>query len=80
MYYSELVMSTTITIRIPRELKEKMKQNPAEWSEEVRQFIEEKIRNLELQRTLKEIEPRTQKRQVRTDSTTLIREDRQRQT
>jgi len=80
LYYSELLMSTTITIRIPRELKEKMKQNPAEWSEEVRHFIEEKIRNLELQRTLKEIEPRTQKRCVRTDSTTLIREDRQRQT
>lgn len=80
MYYSDLLMSTTITIRIPRELKEKMKQNPAEWSEEVRHFIEEKIRNLELQRTLEEIESRTQKRRVRTDSTTLIREDRQRQT
>jgi predicted signal transduction protein with EAL and GGDEF domain len=80
LYYSELSMSTTITIRIPRELKEKMKQNPAQWSEEVRHFIEEKIRNLELQRTLEEVEPRAQKRRVRTDSTTLIREDRQRQT
>lgn len=72
-------MSTTITIRIPRELKEKMKQNPAEWSEEVRNFIEERIKHLELLKTLQEIEPRAEKRQTKTDSTTLIREDRERQ-
>jgi predicted DNA-binding protein len=71
-------MSTTITIRIPRELKEKMKQNPAQWSEEVRKFIEEKIKHLELLKTLKEIEPRAKKRQTKIDSTTLIREDRER--
>lgn len=71
-------MSATITIRIPRELKEKMKQNPAEWSAEVRHFIEQRIRNLELQKALKEIQPRAQKRHVKTDSTTLIREDRER--
>jgi hypothetical protein len=71
-------MSTTITIRIPRELKEKMKQTPTEWSEEVRNFIEERIRNLELQQILKEIEPRAEKRPVKIDSTILIREDRER--
>jgi predicted DNA-binding protein len=73
------VMSTTITIRIPRELKEKMKQNPAQWSEEVRKFIEEKIKHLELLKTLQEIEPRAEKRHTKIDSTTLIREDRERQ-
>jgi len=72
-------MSTTITIRIPRELKEKMKQNPAQWSEEVRKFIEEKIKHLELLKTLQEIEPRAEKRHTKIDSTTLIREDRERQ-
>jgi hypothetical protein len=71
-------MSVTITIRIPRELKEKMKQNPAQWSEEVRNFIEERVRNLELQKTLKEIEPRAERRRVKMDSTILIREDRER--
>jgi hypothetical protein len=71
-------MSATITIRVPRALKEKMKQNPAEWSEEVRNFIEERVRNLELQKTLKEIEPRAEKRPVKVDSTILIREDRER--
>jgi len=72
-------MSTTITIRIPRELKEKMKQNPAQWSEEVRKFIEERIKHLELLKTLERIEPRAEKRHAKIDSTTLIREDRERQ-
>ena len=72
-------MSTTITIRIPRDLKEKMKQNPAKWSEEVRNFIEERIKQLELLKTLQEIEPRAEKRQTKIDSTKLIREDRERQ-
>ena len=71
-------MSTTITIRIPRELKEKMKENPQEWSEEVRAFIEERVRNLELQKTLEEIGVRAEKRRAKIDSTTLIREDRER--
>jgi predicted transglutaminase-like protease len=72
-------MSTTITIRVPRELKEKMKENPQEWSEEVRNFIEERVRNLELQKTLQIIGSRAEKRRVKVDSTTLIREDRERQ-
>jgi len=75
----EASMSTTITIRIPRELKEKMKQNPAQWSEEVRKFIEERIKILELQKTIQEIEPRAEKRQTKIDSTIVIREDRERQ-
>jgi hypothetical protein len=73
-------MSTTITIRIPRELKEKMKENPQEWSEEVRNFIEERVRNLELQRALQEIGSRAERRRVKIDSTVLIREDRERPT
>jgi hypothetical protein len=71
-------MSTTITIRIPRELKEKMKENPQEWSAEVRNFIEQRVRNLELQKTLEEVGIRAEKRRAKIDSTTLIREDRER--
>ena len=71
-------MSTTITIRIPRELKEKMKENPQEWSEEVRNFIEQRVRNLELQKTLEEVGTRAEKTCAKIDSTTLIREDRER--
>jgi hypothetical protein len=73
-------MSSTFTIRIPRELKEKMKKNPAEWSQEVRNFIEERIKQIELIQTLEEIESKAENRKMKADSTTLIREDRERQT
>jgi hypothetical protein len=71
-------MSTTFTVRIPRELKEKMEKNPAEWSREVRDFLEERIKQIELMKTLQEVELRAEKRKTRTDSTALIREDRER--
>jgi predicted DNA-binding protein len=71
-------MSSTFTIRIPQELKEKMKKVNAKWSEELRNYIEERIKHLELINTLREIESRAKKRQVKIDSTTLIREDRER--
>jgi hypothetical protein len=72
-------MSATFTIRIPQELKKKMEKNPAEWSQEIRDFLEEKIRQMELIKTLEETEPRAEKRKTKIDSATLIREDRERQ-
>jgi len=71
-------MSTTFTIRISKELKEKMKKLNAEWSEEVRRFIEQRVKHLELIKTIEEIRLRAEKRRVKTDSTWLIREDRER--
>ena len=71
-------MSSTFTVRIPRELKEKMKKLPVEWSEEVRRFIEEKVKRLELIGAIEEIELRVEKRRLRVDSAKLIREDRER--
>lgn len=71
-------MSSTVTIRIPRELKEKMKKLPVEWSEEVRNFLEERVKHIELVKTIGEVELRAEKRQVKVDSTALIREDRER--
>lgn len=71
-------MSSTITIRIPRELKERMKKIPTQWSEEIRGFIEERVKHLELINTIKEVEPRAEKRVLKVDSTPLIREDRER--
>jgi len=71
-------MSSTFTVRIPQELKEKMKELPAEWSEEVRNFIEERVKHLELTKTIEKIEMKAKKRQLTVDSTTLIREDRER--
>jgi hypothetical protein len=72
-------MSATFTVRISQDLKKKMEENPAEWSQEVREFLEERIKQMELLKTLQEIEPRTEKRKTKVDSVTLIREDRERQ-
>lgn len=71
-------MSTTFTLRIPRKLKEKMDENPMEWSQEVRGFLEERVKQVELLKTLREVESRAKKRKVKGDSTILIREDRDR--
>jgi predicted DNA-binding protein len=73
-------MSTTITIRIPKELKEKMDKAPAKWSHEVRAFLEARVKQVEMLKTLEEIEKRADKRQTKVDSAILIREDRERQT
>ncbi len=67
-------MSEVVSVRVPRELKEKMKRYRIDWSEEIRRFIEERIRLLELLEVLDEVEGRARKRRVRVDSTMLIRE------
>jgi len=71
-------MSSTFTVRISKDLKERMRKLPVEWSEEVRRFIESRVRQLELAEKLREIEVRAIKRNVVVDSTGLIREDRER--
>lgn len=72
-------MSETFSIRIPRELKEKIEKNPADWSQEVRDFLAERIKQIELLKALEDIEPRAEKRKTKNDSVVLIREDRERQ-
>ena len=71
-------MSSTITIRIPQELKEKMKKIPEQWSEEIRRFIEDRVKRLELINVIEEVESRAEKRRLKVDSTSLIKEDRER--
>ena len=72
-------MSSTYTIRIPRDLKEKMEKNSEEaWSVEIRNFLEERVKQIELMKTLQQIESRAEKRKTKTDSTLLIRADRER--
>lgn len=68
----------TFTVRIPPGLKERMSGVDVEWSEEVRNFIEERIKRLELMKALEEIGSRAEERVVSVDSTMLIREDRER--
>jgi hypothetical protein len=71
-------MSSTYTIRIPRDLKEKMKKNPEAWSLEIRTFLEERVKQVELMKTIQQISSRAEKRHTEVDSTILIREDRER--
>ncbi len=73
-------LSTTFTIRIPRKLKEKMDENPSEWSQEVRCFLEQRVKQIEMIKTIQEIGNRAKSRKTNIDSTALIREDRERQT
>jgi len=69
-------MSVTFTIRIPRELEERMRRLPVEWSEEIRLFIEERVKQLEFMRIIEDLELRSKRRGLRADSARLIREDR----
>ncbi len=72
-------MSETFSVRIPKELKEKIEQNPADWSQEVRNFLAERVKQMELLKVLEELDRQPNKRKTKTDSVTLIREDRERQ-
>ena len=55
-----------------------MKNTKVEWSEEIREFIETRINCLELSEAVDEIAKRAERRTIKIDSTTLIREDRER--
>jgi len=69
-------VSVTLTVRIPKELKERMSKFNINWSEEIRRFLEERVAQLEALQLLDEIEKRAANRRVTSDSTKLIREDR----
>jgi hypothetical protein len=70
-------MSDIVSVRVPRELKEKMKKYNIDWSREMRRFIEDRIRVLEFLEMLKAIEKKAGRRRVRVDSVKLIREMRE---
>lgn len=71
-------MSEIITVRVPRRLRERMRKIKVNWSEEIRSFLERRVRELELIEVLGEVARNAEKRRVRVDSTFLIREDRDR--
>ncbi len=70
-------MQEVISIRVPEELKKKMKKYNVNWKEYLIEAIEEKLRQLESEEVLKEIEKMNEKL-AKTDipSWKLIREDR----
>lgn len=66
-------MSDTITIRVPEEVKVLMKASDINWSEDIRNYIEARIKSLKLNKLLKTIVP-VSKKKGSEDSTALIRE------
>ena len=60
-------MSETFSVRIPKELKEKIDKNPADWSKEVRDFLAERVKQKELLKILKEIDAQPEKRKTKID-------------
>ncbi len=72
-------MSVVLEVRLPRELKERMDRfSHVNWEEELRKFIEARVRALEVLQALDEVRERAKSRVVRTDSTDIIREERDR--
>jgi len=60
LYYSIVLrrmMSTVVCVRVPRELKERMKKlKSVNWSELIRKFIEDAVSRYEAEEVLKKIE------------------------
>lgn len=69
--------NTLITIRIPKELRERMRKIDINWSEEIRRFIEYRVKAYELANVIEDIRKRAKGRRVKIDSWKLIREDRE---
>ena len=71
-------MQDVLSIRIPKELKEKMKEYPhVDWKRVIIDSIEEKIKLLEAERLLREIEEMNEKLDVSdVPAWKMIREDR----
>ena len=72
--------SVTVTFRIPRELKERMDRlrGRVNWSEEVRRFLEERVRELEQEAAIEELEELIRRLPPlpRGTAAALVREDR----
>jgi predicted DNA-binding protein len=70
-------MSDVVSVRVPKELKKKMKKFNIDWSSEIRRFIEERVKELELLELIDEVEEKAKKRKTRVDFVKLIKESRE---
>ena len=69
-------MKEVITFRVSNETKQLMDELDLNWSEELRKYIEARIKSFKLHKLLPEIYKRADKIRVKGDSTLLIRKDR----
>ena len=65
--------SEVITVRVPKGTKSAMKRAKINLSEDIRNYLEARVRSLELHRLLPELYKRAAKRRVNLDSTAIIR-------
>lgn len=72
-----MCMTSVIHIRIQKRVKERLEQLGVNISEEVRRFLELRLRQLEMERLIGEIKAELQEMQRVSDSVALIREDRE---
>ncbi len=80
MYYGWCATSVTVSFRIPRELKKRMDalRDVVNWSEEVRKFLEQRVREVEQMMAIEELEKLIEKLPEVPRGTTAkyVREDR----
>lgn len=69
-------MSEVITLRVSRETKRLMNQMDINWSEEIRGYIEGRTKSFHLHGLLNRIKKNAKQIKVNTDSTRLVRADR----
>lgn len=73
-------MSTTMSFKLPKELKEQMKKykNQVEWSKELREYVKRKIREIESKNRLGEVHQIIEKTSSVPEGTAVktVREDR----
>ncbi|RLJ02959.1 MAG: hypothetical protein DRP08_04105 [Candidatus Aenigmatarchaeota archaeon] len=70
--------SNVIAVRVPASLKKKLSEFDLDVSREVRAYLEQRLRGLELASLIDEVEKEAVKRKVKVDSTAIIRRDRSR--
>ncbi len=69
-------VNEVVSFRIPKELKKRMKEMNINWSEEIRSFIEEKVREHRRKVKLKEIDEMLRDVRTRKSAARYVREDR----
>jgi len=67
-------MEETLTIRLTSETKEEMSDYKLNWSEDIRNYIEGKLKKLKLLKTLEKMKANAKSMKVKVDSTGIIRE------
>ncbi len=68
--------SNVIAVRVPASLKKRLSEFNLDVSREVREYLEQRLRGLELASLIDEVEKKAVKRKVKVDSTIIIRGDR----